>query len=204
MIQYSVNLMGSPNDPSKPKKAYARAQMANNYTLKQLCAHVERHNNKYDRGDIYAVIVHTVRCVIELVQEGNKVSIGDLGAFYPSITSNGADTIDAFTEDNITGLTIKWDRPSSMDNIIEDAHFQKVLTRKQQAAALALAASGKLNDALGIKDNDTESVSSDENSDSAVTPGTGDTPGSNPGGTSSGTGSGSSSSSGDYGEDPNA
>ncbi len=134
MIRYSVTLIGNPRDPSQPKKAHARVQTNTHYSLHELADHIAKHNSKYTRGDIYAVLEAVARHVKELVLMGNKVSLGDLGAFYPTINSSGADSLANFGPENIRSLRVKWDPPKEFEDLKEEATFERVTklaTRRQ-------------------------------------------------------------------------
>ncbi len=143
MINYSVALRANPSDRTAPKKAYARVQLNRTLTLDQFAEHIATHGSKYDRGDIYAVLVTAGRCLRELVLQGNKVSLGDLGAFSPTIQCNGAESLESFTASHIKGLTLVWDKPANMENMRLEAQFQQVSSRAAQAAALKAEKEGK-------------------------------------------------------------
>ncbi len=105
--------------PEEAKKYYGRVQFTDTFTLEQFAEHVAAHNSKYDEGDIFIVMRTAVECLEELVKLGYKVSLGKLGAFYPSVSSIGAATYEEFTGDNIRALSVNWDRPKRLDDIKE-------------------------------------------------------------------------------------
>ncbi len=142
MIHYSVSLIGNPRDPSKPKKALARAQLNKSYTVHEFAEHIANHNSKYDRGDIYAVLETVARHLRELLQHGNKVSLGSLGSFYPSLNSDCANSIAEFSNDNIRGLRAIWEMPKQFADMKEGATFCKVITREMNNKALHLEQEG--------------------------------------------------------------
>ncbi len=111
--------------------------------------------------------------------EGNKVVFGDLGAFYPDLRSEATDSVDTFTSANIKGLTINWEKPETLTNMLPIATLQQVSSRAAQAASLKAEKEGKTNANWEKTDNTTEN-------DSAVTPDEGNNP--SGGGTTSGGG----------------
>ncbi len=137
--------------------------------LHRFAAHMANHNSKYSRGDIYAVLEGAVHCMSELVKQGYKVSLGDLGAFYPSISCEGADSIADFSTDNIRALSMNWDRPAALDNMKEGASFYRVPTRAVLSASLKAENDGKADEVIERYDNRGEG-------DSALTPGDGTAP----------------------------
>jgi predicted histone-like DNA-binding protein len=182
-------MLGNPLDASKPKKAYARAQVTNAMSLDDFAAHISDHNNVYDKGDVYAVLSKAVGCLRELVLDGKKVCLGDLGSFTASLASKGAATADDFTAANIKRVTMVWEKGESLKDMQVDAKFEQVSSRAAQAAALKAQKEGKT----------TASWDTVAGSDtgSAVTPGTGTSgSGSGTGTSGSGTGTGSGSDSG--------
>ncbi len=164
MINYSVSLRGNPMDLSQPKKAYGRVQLTKVMSLDQFAEHIATHGCKYDRGDIYAVLVSAGRCLRELVLQGCKVSLGDLGSFYPSLSSNGADSMEAFTAAHIKCLSMNWDKPLKLEDMTADAEFVQVSSRAAQAAALKAEKAGKTSASWD------STVAPDGEGDSAVTP----------------------------------
>ncbi len=136
MIDYSVSLIGNPRDPSQPKKAYARAQHADNFDVQRFASYVASHNNKYSRGDIYAVLETVARHVKELVQNGHKVSLGDLGAFYPALTSDAAPSVGEFTPDLIRSVRVKWEPSKEFENLSQHVEFRRVVSRRKRVQLL--------------------------------------------------------------------
>ncbi len=163
MITYSVSYKTNPAEPTQPKKAYGRVQINETMDLHRFSDHIASHNNKYSRGDIYAVLETAVRCMSELVQMGYKISLGDLGSFYPSISCEGADSIAEFTTDNIRSLSMNWDRPAALDNMKEGATFYRVPTRAVRVASLKAENDNMAGDLIEQFDNRGEG-------DSAVSP----------------------------------
>ncbi len=138
MIHYSVNLIGNPRDPSQPKKAHARVQVNDVFDLQQFAEYIAKHNSKYNEGDIYAVLDTVGRHVRELVLMGYKVNLGKLGSFYPTVTSDGADSIRDFSVENIRGLHTKWESSKELRNMINDANFEQVITHAMNRKLLQM------------------------------------------------------------------
>lgn len=179
MIQYSVVMLGNPTDETQPKKAYARAQIADVMDLDAFAAHISDHNSVYDRGDVYAVLIKAVKCLKELVLDGKKVCLGDLGSFSISLASKGAANSGEFGSDNITMVTMCWDKGAVLKNMVKDAVFKQVSTRAAQAAALKAQKAGKT------------TASWDDNANAGEGTGTGSGTGTGDGtGTDTGTGGG--------------
>ena len=63
----------------------------------------------YSRADISAILYIAVDCMREMLLEGKKIRLGDLGDFSLLLTSKGAEDADKFTAQNITGVKVQWE-----------------------------------------------------------------------------------------------
>ncbi len=122
-----------PTDSTSEKLVYAKAQVNSVLSLDAFSNHIASHGSKYGRSDVYAVLQEAVSCMIEQLLLGNKVVLGDLGAFYCSISSRGERLAQDFTEENITALRIIWDRSEYFKTLLKNATFEYVGTRAGQA-----------------------------------------------------------------------
>ena len=142
-IKYSVALMGNPLHDDDPKKAYAFLQINSCVTTEQLAAHMAAHNTIYTRGVIKGVLTDMGSCIRELVAQGFKVELADLGHFVPAINSIGAATLEDFTADNIRNLRVRFEPGEDFENIKAEADFEYVPTRHAQAAVKAAQKAGE-------------------------------------------------------------
>lgn len=78
-----------------------------------------------------------VTCMREQLLLGNKIQLGDLGNFYVALKSRGADTFEDWSQNNIKKINVNWERGVEFENLLDDATFQEVLSRKQQAEELS-------------------------------------------------------------------
>ena len=97
----------------------------------------------YPRDTIIGVTYALVDCTKELIQQGFKVDLGDLGSFGPGIKSDGAKSVDAFGSDNIKQLRVRYSMSKYLKDIRINADFEKVPSRKAQAAVLAAENAGQ-------------------------------------------------------------
>ena len=108
-INYSIAMLGNPIDEDAPKKAYAKSQYTNILTLDKFAGHIASHGSKYNRADIYAVLMQTVDCMREMLLEGKRIEMGDLGVFSISIQSRGAENLETFNPAiHIEQLNVNW------------------------------------------------------------------------------------------------
>ena len=144
MINYSL----SPRavDPSKQdgeKRYYPNAQTAKNMQLDEFANHISKHNCPYHRSDIGAVLTRSVDCLREMLLEGNKVCLGDLGNFYVRLESKGAVSVEKFNPStDILSVKVYWEPGPLFRDLIKDAEFVNVATRRAQDATLRAERAG--------------------------------------------------------------
>ena len=97
MIDYSVFMMGNPMDVDAAQKAYAKAQVSEIMPFSQFVKHIADHNGVFTRGTVKGVIADMCECLVEMLLEGKKVQLAELGNFWISIGSEGAEDLKKFT-----------------------------------------------------------------------------------------------------------
>ena len=157
------------------QKAFAVAQYAEVMNIEKFAKHISTHGCVYSRADISAILYMAVDCMREQLLEGKKIRLGDLGDFYVSLSSKGAENANAFTAQNITDVKVQWEPGNDFKTLIDDAEFNLVASRAAQAKVLKAIKAGKA----------TVDLTGTDDPEGGDTPG-GDTPG---GGTSQGSGS---------------
>lgn len=161
------------------KKAFARAQMSEVISIDKFSRHISSHGCVYSRADIAAILYMAVDCMRELLLEGKKIRLGDLGDFSVQLISTGAATMAEFTAQNITGVKVVWDCGSVFKDLLADAEFNLVASRSAQGAVLKAIRTGKtmvdLN-ATGIEEDKTEEPAETSSSDNTNSSGGATTP----------------------------
>ena len=144
MINYSI-VMRRKNvaDKESEKLAYATAQYNSVMTIDKFAAHIASHGCVYSRADIAAVLTLAVDCLYEQLLAGQKIELGDLGAFCISLNCKGADSAEEFNPAvHIKRVKARWEMGDKFLNLTEEAVFHLVANRKQQAALLKAVKSG--------------------------------------------------------------
>ncbi|MBQ0061552.1 MAG: DNA-binding protein [Bacteroidales bacterium] len=136
--QDDINLVAT-----EKQNAYAIAQYTDVMTIEKFARHIATHGCVYSRADISAILYLAVDCMREQLLEGKKIRLGDLGDFSVSLTSKGAETADKFSAQNITGVNVNWECGSEFKNLIADAEFNLVASRKAQEAVLKAIKAGE-------------------------------------------------------------
>ena len=142
-LDYSVSMLANSMNENDPRRAYASLQLEGSVSTEQLCEHITEHNSVFSKGVVIGVITEMAGCLRELLLQGYSVELADVGIIYPSIKSKGAASLEKFTVDNIISLTAKFRPRGKMANLLQDAQFQRVSTRKAQAATLAAQTQGQ-------------------------------------------------------------
>lgn len=143
MIRYSTTMRSNPLKKEEPQKAYATAQSSEVVTLKKFSAHIESHGTAYSRADIGAILTMAVDCLRENLLAGKRIVLGELGTFFVSLQSKGATSLKEFTADNITAVNVNWTPGEEFVNLISEAEFEAVPTRKATAALLKAQKNGE-------------------------------------------------------------
>lgn len=142
MIDFSVYLQSNHLNPEQPEKAYAKAQVRELMTFDKFVAHIAEHNAAYSRGTVKGVISDMCVCLVEMLIAGNKVEMGELGSFWISLSSEGAEDCKSFTVDHIKEVNIVFTPGTDFENLRSKAEFKLVTSRAVQAAALKAVKEG--------------------------------------------------------------
>ena len=134
-IQYSVSLMKNPIKGTT--KAYGNLQLTGVVTINELANHMAEHNTVFSKGTIVGVLSDLGACLRELILQGYKIQLADIGSFEPTLRTKGEAKVEDFTAADITALKVIFSLGSDFDNLLRDAEFEKTSTRAAQAKAKA-------------------------------------------------------------------
>ena len=186
MIDFSVYLQANPLDETASPKAYAKPQMRELMDFTKFVAHIASHNGGFSRGTIKGVVSDSCTCIVEQLLEGKKVEFGELGYFWLSLSSEGAESLEKFTSANIKAVNIIFTPGPDFENLISKAEFNPVPSRIAQAATLKTEKSGGTTVDLEAARAAARPNSSSNGSGSTTGGNTGDSTGSNSGGSTGG------------------
>ena len=130
---------------TEKQNAFAISQYTDVMTIEKFAKHITSHGSVYSRADISAILYMAVDCMREMLLEGKKIRLGDLGDFSLLLSSKGAETADKFTAQNITNVKVQWEPGQQFKNLLEDAEFNLVASRSAQAAVIKAIKEGKTN-----------------------------------------------------------
>ena len=135
---------------TEKQNAFAISQYTDVMTIEKFAKHITSHGSVYSRADISAILYMAVDCMREMLLEGKKIRLGDLGDFSILLASKGAETADKFTAQNITNVKVQWEPGQQFKNLLEDAEFNLVASRSAQAAVIKAIKEGKTNVDLNV------------------------------------------------------
>lgn len=141
-VNYSIAMLPNPMDKDAAAKAYAKAQMNGELTLKTLSQEVSNKCTVH-AADVSAVLIATVESMLAALKEGKQVDFGSLGKFRLQITSKGAPTAEEFTAANITGVNIQFVPGADLQGVFRGMEFNLVASRSAQAALLRAQKKGE-------------------------------------------------------------
>ena len=132
-------------EPAATEKqlAFAVAQYTGIMTIEKFAKHIATHGCVYSRADISAILYMAVDCMREQLLEGKKIRLGDLGDFSISLSSKGAESADKFTSQNITAVNVVWECGTEFKDLLADAEFNVVASRRAQEALLKAMRAGE-------------------------------------------------------------
>ena len=101
-----VKVTQNKNDKSAAfGKWYGRVVSTKTMSYQELCKHMSEHNSVYGEDVCLGVANKLQNCMLEQLLEGKKVQFGELGVFYLSVKSTGANKEEDFNLGaNINGL----------------------------------------------------------------------------------------------------
>ena len=135
---------------TEKQNAFAISQYTDVMTIEKFAKHITSHGSVYSRADISAILYMAVDCMREMLLEGKKIRLGDLGDFSLLLSSKGTETADKFTAQNITNVKVQWEPGQQFKNLLDDAEFNLVASRSAQAAVIKAIKEGKTNVDLNV------------------------------------------------------
>jgi len=142
MINYSIAIMsanpGTKKDQITHTKAYGVSQMVRKVEFDEFCEHISEHGSPFSKGTIKGVLSDAVDCIRELLLDGKKVGLGDLGDFHIELNTEGARTTEEFNAANIKAVNVTYTPGKKFKNLRQSATFQLVPNRSAQEDAIEI------------------------------------------------------------------
>ena len=119
------------------QKWYGKSVAMKTMSYRELVKHIAEHNTVYGEDVCLGVANKLQKCILEQLMESKKVQFGELGTFYLSMSTEGAESKDKFAVgQNVKGLYLRF-APSRTDiNNLSSKMLKKTATF-QDVEALA-------------------------------------------------------------------
>ena len=159
-------------------KYYGHVVATKTMTYQELCKHMSEHNSVYGEDVCLGVANKLQNCLLEQLLEGKKVQFGELGTFYLSVKSTGADKEEDFNLGvNIQGLFLCF-APSRTDvNNLSSKMLKKKATF-MNVKDLIVSKSKTSSNSQSSDSGSSDDPGSTDNPGSTDIPGSNDNPGS--------------------------
>ena len=111
------------------QKWYGKSVAMKTMSYRELVKHIAEHNTVYGEDVCLGVANKQQKCIIEQLMESKKVQFGELGTFYLSMSTEGAESKDKFAVgQNVKGLYLRF-APSRTDiNNLSSKMLKKTAT----------------------------------------------------------------------------
>ena len=106
MIELYLSKVTESSETETAGKMYARVSYKQAMDLHDMAHHMAEHNTAFSEGLIVGVLTDFVKCVREMVLNGNTVKVGNLAIFKATVEANALDTLYDAEQDKVASATI--------------------------------------------------------------------------------------------------
>lgn len=124
MIQYNTVKRGNPANPKAKTKFYPSIQSTGRVSLRELVEEVSAMSS-LTSADMLAAVESLLLIIPRELSKGNVVELGDFGNFWLRSTSEGAETADEVSGDQITSLIARFNAGKPFKRVLRTVKFEK-------------------------------------------------------------------------------
>ena len=106
MIELYLSKVTENSETETAGKMYARVSYKQSMDLHDMAHHMAEHNTAFSEGLIVGVLTDFVKCVREMVLNGNTVKVGNLAIFKATVESNGLEVLYDAQNDKVASATM--------------------------------------------------------------------------------------------------
>ena len=106
MIELYLSKVTENSETEMAGKLYARVSYKQTMDLHDMAQHMAEHNTAFSEGLIVGVLTDFVKCVREMVLNGNTVKVGNLAIFKATVESNGLEALYDAQNDKVASATM--------------------------------------------------------------------------------------------------
>jgi predicted histone-like DNA-binding protein len=123
-VQYSIIQKIKPGDPSAPRKFYATTKSSGEVKLRELADRISEIST-VSSIDTLAVLESLIKVIPSQLLAGRIVRLGDFGTFRLSLSSEGTDTEEEFSKNNIKSVKLIFRPGKIISTELKMVEFQK-------------------------------------------------------------------------------
>ena len=130
-VTYSVVPRRNPSEKGTPPKFYAQAQARGDVNIREMSERIQATCTVH-KSDVYAVLVALEDVIVEALQNGEIVRLGELGTFQLSLSGKGAVTEEDYNTSLIKRAKINFRPGTALANALASLSFSKVAIKYQK------------------------------------------------------------------------
>ena len=124
-VTYSVSPRINPRDKEAAPKVYAQAQARGDVSIREMAERIQS-TCTVTKADVYAVLVALEDVIVEALQNGEIVRLGELGTFQLSLSGKGAVTEEDYNTSLIKRAKINFRPGLTLAGMLGKLQFSKV------------------------------------------------------------------------------
>ena len=123
-VKYRVIPRGKPGDPDTPKKYYPSVSSTERIELQEISAQISEIST-VSRIDTLAVLEGFLTVLPRTIAAGRIVQLGNFGSFWMKVRSEGSDTPEEVSSQNIINVLPKFTPGKEFKKILKNTGFVK-------------------------------------------------------------------------------
>ena len=137
-------MRGKPGNPEAPKQVFASAQSVKKMSLEEVAKYIKQHGCAYSVGDFLAIANILAQATADLLKDGYRVELDELGEFYVTLGCEGAESMDDFRPDeHIKEVRVHWTPSDAFKDLRQGATFEETLDRRTERKLLKAERKGE-------------------------------------------------------------
>ena len=132
-VTYSVVPRINPRDKEAAPKFYAQAQARGDVNIREMASRIQG-TCTVTKADVYAVLVALEDVIVEALQNGEIVRLGELGTFQVGLSGKGAVTSEDYDTSLIRKARINFRPGLTLAGMLSSLNFSKVAIKYPKEA----------------------------------------------------------------------
>lgn len=132
-VTYSVSPRINPRDKEAAPKFYAQAQARGDVNIREMATRIQG-TCTVTKADVYAVLVALEDVIVEALQNGEIVRLGELGTFQVGLSGKGAVTSEDYDTSLIRKARINFRPGLTLAGMLSSLSFSKVAIKYPKEA----------------------------------------------------------------------